>query len=395
MTSISNNINLSQEHRMLQSLVKNYVRDDILTIEQRLDPDAIALPNDDFIKLCLKTKKMGLWCMESPVKYGGAGLDLFSQIIIEEERVQHRAGLYLPVYGTMGTPIPDIIWQGSDYLKNTYGVPTVKGEKEGGWYAITEPSGGSDPARSIETKAVRDGDDWILNGSKIFITGSLQGEWGYVFARTNPKEKRGITCFIVENNWEGFSVTPIPVMRPYYPGHIFFDNVRVPNRNILGEPHGGWDILANKLLSRLRIPYAAANLGVAVAANRLAVNYSKYRETFGAPLSSRQAIQWMLVDSEVEIRSCRWLIWEAAWKFDSGEDYRQSAAIAKLYSSEVLSNVVDRAIQIHGGYGVTKSLPLERWYREARIRRLGEGPSEIQRMMIAREIINPHKGTNN
>ena len=103
----------------------------------------------------------------------------------------------------------------------------------------------------------------------------------------------------------------------------------------------------------------------------------------------------MLVDSEVEIRSCRWLIWEAAWKFDSGEDYRQSAAIAKLYSSEVLSNVVDRAIQIHGGYGVTKSLPLERWYREARIRRLGEGPSEIQRMMIAREIINPHKGTNN
>ena len=172
---------------MLQSLVKNYVRDDILTIEQRLDPDAIALPNDDFIKLCLKTKKMGLWCMESPVEYGGAGLDLFSQIIIEEERVQHRAGLYLPVYGTMGTPIPDIIWQGSDYLKNTYGVPTVKGEKEGGWYAITEPSGGSDPARSIETKAVRDGDDWILNGSKIFITGSLQGEWGYVFARTNPK----------------------------------------------------------------------------------------------------------------------------------------------------------------------------------------------------------------
>ena len=148
-------------------------------------------------------------------------------------------------------------------------------------------------------------------------------------------------------------------------------------------------ILADKLLSRLRIPYAAANLGVSVAAHRMAVEYSKTRETFGAPLASRQAIQWMLVDSEVEIRACRWLIWEAAWKFDAGEDYRQEASIAKLYSAEALGRVVDRSIQIHGGYGVSRWLPLERWYREARIRRLGEGPSEIQRIVIAREMLNP------
>ena len=180
-------------------------------------------------------------------------------------------------------------------------MATVKGERDGGWYAITEPSGGSDPARAIQTRAVRKGGDWILNGSKLFITGSLQGDWGYVFARTDPNQPRGITCFIVENAWSGFSVTPVPVMRPYYPGHLVFDNVRVPGRNVLGEPNRGWDILANRLLSRLRIPYAAANLGVAVAAHRMAVDYSKTRSTFGAPLSSRQSIQWMLVDSEVEI----------------------------------------------------------------------------------------------
>ncbi len=381
--------NLSDEHKMLRSLVSNYVRDEILPLEQKIDPDAIALPEEDFQRLAAKTQQMGLWCMESPVEYGGAGLDVYSQVVVEEERVQHRAGLYLPVYGTMGTPIPDIIWQGSDHLVQTYGLPTVKGERDGGWYAITEPTGGSDPARAIQTKAVRDGDDWILNGTKMFITGSLQGDWGFVFARTNPDKPRGITCFIVENAWPGFSVTPMPVMRSYYPGQIFFDNVRVPNRNVLGEPHKGWDILANKLLSRLRIPYATANLGVAVAAHRMAVDYSKTRETFGAPLSTRQAIQWMLVDSEVEIRACRWLVWDAAWKFDAGEDYRQAAAIAKLYSSEVLSHAVDRSIQIHGGYGVSKELPLERWYREARIRRVGEGPSEVQRMIIAREILNP------
>ena len=300
-----------------------------------------------------------------------------------------QGGAILPVYGTMGTSPPDIIWLGSDYQIQTYGVPTIKGERIGGWYAITEPSGGSDPARAIQTRAVRDGDDWIINGSKIFITHALEGGWGVVFARTDPDVPRGITAFIVEADWPGFTVNPIPVMRPLYPGQLFFDNLRVPGSNVLGELHKGWAILADKLLARTRIPYAAANLGVSVAALRMAVEYSKTRETFGAPLASRQAIQWMLVDSEVEIRACRWLIWEAAWKFDAGEDYRQEASIAKLYSAEALGRVVDRSIQIHGGYGVSRWLPLERWYREARIRRLGEGPSEVQRIVIAREMLNP------
>ena len=160
----------------------------------------------------------------------------------------------------------------------------------------------------------------------------------------------------------------------------------------MGEVDGGWDILANQLLARGRIPYSAANLGVSVAAHRMAVAYSKTRETFGAPLSTRQAIQWMLVDSEVEIRTCRWLTWEAAWKYDAGEDFRQEASIAKLHSAEVLARVVDRSLQIHGGYGVTQEMPFERWYREARVRRIGEGAQEVNKILIAREILNPGGG---
>jgi len=379
---------LPEELRMARNLLKDYIQHEIIPLEQVLDQDAISLPDEDFNRLTPMTKEMGLWCMGVAEEYGGAGLSLFAQAVIDEEMVQHRAGLYRPAYSTMGSSPPEVIWMGTDEQIETYGLPTVRGERKG-WFAITEPSGGSDPARAIQTRAVRDGDDWIINGSKIFISGAPWNDWGIVFARTDPNSRRGITAFIVENDWPGFSLNPIPVLRSYYPAQLFFDDLRVPNRNVLGEVDNGWDLLANKLLARGRIPYSAANLGVAVIAQRMAVEYSKTRETFGAPLASRQAIQWMLVDSEIEIRACRWLIWEAAWKYDAGEDFRQEGSIAKLYSSEILGQVVDRSIQIHGGYGVSKWLPLERWYREARIRRVGEGPSEVQRIVIAREILNP------
>ena len=379
---------LPEELRMARTVVREYIRNEIVPLEQDLEHDSIRLPQEEFDRLAPKTKEMGIWCIDVPEEHGGAGLSIFAQVVLDEEMVQHAAGLYLPGYGTMGTSPPAIIWMGTDYQVETYGRPTVRGDLKG-WFAITEPSGGSDPARAIETTAVRDGDDWLINGSKIFISGAPWGDWGIVFARTDPESRRGITAFIVENGWPGFSMNPIPVLRAYYPAQLFFDNLRVPSRNVLGEVDNGWDLLANKLLARARIPYSAANLGVAVAAQRMAVEYSKARETFGAPIATRQAIQWMLVDSEVEIRACRWLIWEAAWQYDAGEDFRQAASIAKLHSAEILGNVVDRAIQIHGGYGVSQWLPLERWYREARIRRIGEGPTEVQRMVIAREILNP------
>ena len=161
----------------------------------------------------------------------------------------------------------------------------------------------------------------------------------------------------------------------------------MPAANLLGELGMGLELLIGELLGKARVTYSAGNLGVAVAAQRLSIDYAKKRIAFGEPLSRRQAIQWMIADSEVELRATRWLIWDAAWKLDRGEDSTIEVSIAKLYSSEVLGRVIDAAVQIHGGYGVTKDLPIERWYREARIRRMGEGTSEIHRFIIARNLL--------
>jgi acyl-CoA dehydrogenase len=160
----------------------------------------------------------------------------------------------------------------------------------------------------------------------------------------------------------------------------------VPVEQRVGEEGQGLNLCLD-LLTRLRFPYSACNIGVGVAALRMAIEHAKRRSTFGELLARRQAIQWMLADSEVELRAARYLTWDGAWKADRGEDSRMEASIAKLYSSEVLGRVIDRAVQIHGGYGVSKEFPLERWYREARVRRIGEGPSEVHRMVIARNLL--------
>jgi acyl-CoA dehydrogenase len=171
----------------------------------------------------------------------------------------------------------------------------------------------------------------------------------------------------------------------HYGTELQFEDCRVPHANVLGEVNRGFAI-ANDRLTRQRIPYAAGCLGVAIRAQEMSIEYAKQRETFGAALSTRQAIQWMVVDNEIDIRTARWAILAAACKAARGEPFRTEAAMAKLLASEGGSRVVDRAIQIHGGYGVTKDLPLERWYREMRIRRIGEGPSEVQRIVMARDL---------
>jgi alkylation response protein AidB-like acyl-CoA dehydrogenase len=258
-----------------------------------------------------------------------------------------------------------------------------------GFFGLTEPSGGSDPARAIQTRAVQDGDSWIINGSKIFISGADRAQYGLVFARTDSDKGRGgVTCFIVETSWPGFHVRRIvhTLRSARYATELQFEDLRVPSANILGQLNKGFAI-ADSRLSRQRIPYAAGCIGVAIAAHELAVEYSKIRETFGAPLSSRQAIQWMLVDNEIDISTSTWLTLEAADRAQRGESFRKQAAMAKIVATEAGSRVVDRCIQIHGGYGVTKDLPFERWYREMRIRRIGEGPTEVQKHIIAREIL--------
>ena len=381
-------LRLTDEQSLIIDIVRKFVREEIVPLEADLDPDADTLEPQDAARLRAITQAMGLYGLDIPVEYGGPDVDLVTRTLLAIEMAQHRAGLYAPCYGVFGGAGLAQLFEATDDQKERYLHPTLRGEMHG-FFGLTEPSGGSDPARAIQTKAVRDGDHWIINGSKIFISGADRAQYGLVFARTDSDKGRGgVTCFIVETQWPGFHVRRIvhTLRSARYATELQFEDLRVPHANVLGQVNRGFAI-ADSRLSRQRIPYAAGCVGVAVKAHAMAVEYSKIRETFGAPLASRQAIQWMLVDNEIDIKTATWLTLEAADRAQRDEPYRKEAAMAKIVASEAGGRVVDRCIQIHGGYGVTKDLPFERWYREMRIRRIGEGPTEVQKHIIAREIL--------
>jgi alkylation response protein AidB-like acyl-CoA dehydrogenase len=379
---------LSDEQALIVATVRRFVREEILPLEHNLDPDADELEPDDRARLMEKTRAMGLYGLDIPPAYGGPELDLVTRTLIAIEMSQHRAGLYAPCYGVFGGAGLAQLFEATEEQKERYLFPMLRGEMKG-FFGLTEPSGGSDPARAIQTRAVLDGDDWVINGSKMFISGADKADFGLVFARTDPEKGRGgVTCFIVDSDAPGFHVRRVvhTLRSARYATELSFEDLRVPQRNVLGEVNRGFAI-ANDRLSRQRIPYAAGCIGVAIKAHEMALDYVPQRETFGAPLSSRQAIQWMLVDNEIDIRQARWLTLEAADRAERGDDFRKEAAMAKLVATEAGGRVVDRCMQMFGGYGVTKDFPFERWYREMRIRRIGEGPSEVQRHIIARDIL--------
>ncbi len=382
------NLEPTEEQKQIVATVRRFVREEIVPLEAKLDPDASELPREDFERLTNKVREMGFWGLDIPAEYGGAGVDMVTRVLMAIEMSQHRAGLYVPCYGVFGTAGLAQLYEATEDQKQRYLHPMLRGEKRG-FFGLTEPSGGSDPARAIRTRAVRDGDDWIINGSKVFISGADRAHFGLVFARTDASKGRGgVTCFLVDTDMKGFHVRRVvhTLRSSHYATELQFEDLRVPNANILGEVNGGFAI-ANERLSRQRVPYAAACIGVAVKAQELAIEYAKQRETFGARLATRQAVQWMIIDNEIDIRSSLWLTLAAADKVDRGEPFRMEAGIAKLVATEAGGRVVDRAMQIHGGYGMTKDLPFERWYREMRIRRVGEGPNEVQRHVIARDLL--------
>ena len=381
-------LSLTQEQEMIIGLVRRFVREEILPLELKLDPDADALDAADRDRLISKTKEMGLYGLDIPPEYGGPDIDLVTRTLIAVEMSQHRAGLYAPCYGVFGGAGLAQLFEATEEQKDKYLYPTLRGEKRG-FFGLSEPSGGSDPARAIQTKAVRDGDNWIINGSKLWISGADRADFGLVFARTDSsKGRNGVTCFIVDTDTPGFHVRRIvhTLRSAHYATELQFENMVVPETNILGQLNKGFAI-ANDRLTRQRIPYAAGCIGVAIKAQEMALEYVPQRETFGAPLSSRQAIQWMLVDNDIDIKQSLWIVLEAAEKAQRGDPFRKEAAMAKLVATEAGGRVVDRCMQMFGGLGVAKDLPLERWFREMRIRRIGEGPSEVQRHVIARELL--------
>ena len=378
---------LTEEQRLIVDMVRRFVREEIVPLEAKLDPDADELPLEEFNRLVAMVKEMGLYGLDTPPEWGGPEINLVTRCLIAIECGQHRAGLYAPCYYVFGGARQAQLFEATDEQKDQYLYPMLRGEKKT-FFALSEPSGGSDPARAIQTRAVRDGDHWVLNGTNLWISGADRADYGLLFARTGGPGRGGVTAFIIETGWDGFKVRrAVHTLRSAkYATEIELKDLRVPHENMLGEEGGGFAI-ANDRLMRQRIPYAAECIGIAVKANEMAVEYAKVRETFGAPLSERQGIQWMLVENEIDIRAMKWLTFDAACKADRGEPFRMESAIAKLQCTELSGKVVDRSMQIHGGLGVAKDLPLERWYREIRIRRIGEGPSEVQKHVIARDII--------
>jgi len=382
------NFDLTDEQQMIVDTTRKFVESEIVPAEENLDPDAGSLEPHDFERLVIKTKEMGFYGLDIPAEYGGPGLDTTSRALMAIEMSQHRAGLYNPCYGVFGGAGLAQLYEATDAQKERWLYPTLRGEKKG-CFALTEPSGGSDPARAVQTKGYKDGTEWVLNGSKLYISGADKADYALLFARTSDDPGRnGVTAFIVDTDSPGFFVRRVvhTLRATHYATELQFEDLRIPEDQILGEVNGGFAI-ANDRLSRQRIPYAAGCIGPAIKAQAMSIEWAKSRETFGSILAEKQAIQWMLVDNEIDIRHARYCVLEAAQKADKGLRFRTEAAMAKLVATEAAGRVVDRCIQIHGGIGVTKDLPLERWYRELRIRRVGEGPSEVQKLIMARDII--------
>lgn len=376
---------LPEELQMLQETMRRFMRAEVMPAEDKLEHDAYKLPAELLRPLQAKAKSLGLWCFRTPAEYGGAGLSLLGQAVAAEESAKCRMGAYVPGCGAFGADPPNAVFLGTPYQIEKYAAPAVdRGDKI--YVAISEASGGSDPARAIRTRAELKGDKYILNGSKMWITGAKGADWGLVFARTGAAGDRGgISCFIVDGDSPGMSFKPIRVIRSYSPDEIHFDNVEIPVENRLGAEGQGF-ALCEKWLVEGRVPYAAATIGIAQAALQIAIDWARERRTFNSALSEKQAIQWMVADSEIELRAARLLVYQAAWLGDLGKDMKIESSIAKVVATETAGRVVDRCVQILGGMGVAAELPLERWYRELRIKRIGEGPSEVQRMVVARHV---------
>ncbi|OFW33560.1 MAG: hypothetical protein A3J28_14505 [Acidobacteria bacterium RIFCSPLOWO2_12_FULL_60_22] len=383
---------LSEEIALLQKTVRRFVQEELIPLEKQV-PEAEDLPEDIRAGLESKTKELGLWALEVPPEYGGAGLSCLAICLIYEE-VSKSSLIPFRSPGIFGPKIGPILLHCNDEQKERYLLPVIRGEKRA-CFAMTEPHAGSDPA-SMRTTAVRDGDDYILDGIKTFITAADKCDFAQVFALTDP-EKRGrggITCFLVDMDSPGCRVTnKFKMMIADSPCEITFSDCRVPASNILGGIGRGFQTGQKWLTFNRIVNHGAKALGVAARCLEMSVRYAKQRVTFGEPLSHRQAIQWMLADSEVGLHAARLMVYHAAWKYDRGRDVRHETAMVKLACSEMVGQVVDRAIQIHGAMGLTTELPFERWYRDVRSRRITEGASEIQRLQIARHLIQKYDGS--
>jgi acyl-CoA dehydrogenase len=375
---------LSDEQKAIRDTVRAFIRKEVMPLEPELLRRERAhqpgLTRDELSELQLRAKKFGFWGLSTPEDYGGMNLPAVTQSLIWTE----IGRTILPF--RFGGEADNILYHANEEQRREYLVPTIEGDRIS-CFAITEPGAGSDAA-NIRLSARRDGDDWILNGEKTFITNGNDADFAIVVGVSDPERGvrgGGTTAFLVDRAM-GWRSEFIQTMGEGGPASLVFDDVRVPGRNVLGEVGQGFE-LGMQWIGRGRYIIPSHALGIAERALQMAIDHANTRETFGRPIGTNQAIQWMIADSETELEAARWLVLRAAWTVDQTVDPRHASSMAKLYGAGMVNRVIDRVMQIHGGMGYTRELPIERWYRQVRLLRIYEGTDEMQRLIISRDLL--------
>jgi len=378
-------LSLPESHQILKDTVREFAEKEIRPVAAELDE------KEEFsVELTLKMGELGLFGLFLPEEIGGGGMDYLAYIIAVEEisRVDGSQGATVAAGNSLG--LGPIYYFGTQAQKEKY-LPDLCAGKKLFAFGLTEPNAGSD-AGGTETKAVQDGDRWVINGSKIFITNaSTPITWGSVIQAVTGKTDKGkpeYTCFLVENGHPGFTAREMHqkmMWRGSNTSELFLEDCVVEDSARLGERGAGFKQMLQTLDSG-RLAIAAMGLGCAQGAFETALAYAKERKQFGRPISTFQGISFKLADMATEVEHARALLYRACWLKDSGRSFAREAAMAKLYCSEAANRCVDRGVQVMGGYGLMKEYDMERYYRDQRLLEIGEGTSEIQRLVIARHL---------
>jgi acyl-CoA dehydrogenase len=380
------NFELLEEHVMLKDLVTRFVQDELLPLEAAtLGRDAsgqgVHLTKEELQALDAKANDLGLFGLDAPESAGGFNLPEVAMIGVNEEMGKTITPYILP---------PDspnlrmLISAADDRQKEAYLEPHVRGETVSA-IGVSEPGAGADPAQ-MKTKAVRDGDDWVLNGRKIWISKADIADFTIVMAITDKElgGRGGMSAFLVDNDTPGFKVVrAIPMIGGHDTFEIELDDCRVPTWKLLGEEGKGSVPMQLRLGAR-RLEIAANCIGMAQRSLDMICEYAPQRVTFGEPLSKRQTIQWWIADAEMRIHACRLMAYDAAWKMDQGRDIRHEISMVKVVATEMASDIIDNAMQTFGAMGMTKEMPLYMMANKVRTMRIYDGPSEVHRMVVAR-----------
>lgn len=374
---------LNEEEKMMQDMVRSFAAKEVAPRAAQMDETG-EFPVD----LVKKMGELGLMGVDIPEEYGGAGMNYKCYAIAVEEIARYCGNTSVIMSVNNSLVCAPLLKFGTEEQKKKYLVPLASGKKLG-CFGLTEPNAGSD-AGSIQTTATRDGDYYVLNGSKIFITNATHADIALIFATTNRALKhKGISCFIVEKGTKGFEVGKVEHklgINASGTAELVLQDVRVPVANRLGEEGEGFKI-AMYTLDCGRIGIAAQAVGIARGALEESIKFAKERVQFGRPIAEFQAIQWMIADMATEIDAARLLVRRAAFLKDSGHKFTKESSMAKLFAAETAMRATTKAIQIHGGYGYSKEYPVERYFRDAKITEIYEGTSEIQRLVIAANIL--------